>query len=99
MGEFMLNDKQKAIDGLLDLTQKYAKKHRLSYVFGCGQMGENQYFVGDIYHQEKDNDIFYICQALIQDASIGKAIAAAIVKYEKQFLQTYKNIEEVMRDH
>lgn len=95
----MFKDEQAVIDGLFDLTQEYAKKHGLSYVLGCGKMGNNQFFVGDIYHVDKPNDVFYICQALIQDASIGKAIAAAILKHEEKFLKTCKNVEEMMKGH
>lgn len=93
----MFEDEQKAIDGLFDLTQEYAKKHNLSYILGCGRMANNQFFVGDIHHQANPNDIFYICQALIQDASLAKPISAAIIKYEEQFLKTYNGVEKTMK--
>lgn len=95
----MSDENQKIIDGLFDLTQEYAKKHGLSYILGAGRMMNNNFFVGDIFHHDKEQDIFYICQALIQDKSIGGCIAAAIIKYEKEFLKTYNRVETIMKDH
>ena len=94
----MFEGEQALINGLFDLTQEYAKKHGLSYILGCGKMANKTFFTGDIYHEATQNEVFYICQALIRDNALGRGISAAILKADKEFLQTYRKTEAMMKD-
>ncbi len=90
----MFEDEQKAINGLFDLTQEYAKKHGLSYTLAAGKMANNKFFTGDIYHQASDNEIFYLAQILIKCESIGVAIAAAVLQNQKDFNKCFAIAEK-----